>query len=96
MGADQADRLHAKLLHHAWNPPRNRMSRPAQAAHPGNQINGTREYKTAEAAAQRALEFARRRATALDHLADHCLQFGMGDTAERLSHRAASIREVFA
>lgn len=94
-GWEAANRMEERLLHLALRPTQNRMSRPAGAAHSGSQkINGTAEYKAAEACAQPALVFAARRAAALDLLADCCLQFGMGDAAERLSHRAASIREA--
>lgn len=95
-GADVAAMLHDLHLTRALRPTQNREGRPMArtASLESQKINGTAEYKTAEAAAQRACAFAGRRAAALDHLADCCLQFGMGAAAERLSHRAAAIREV--
>lgn len=94
LGADSADRVHARLLHRALKPPRNRKGRPAQAAPSENQINGKGEYKTAEAAAQRELEYATRRAAQLDRTADLLLSVGQHHAAERLSALAHELREV--
>ena len=92
-GADVPAKLHGMRLTRALRPTQNRESRPmARTASLENQSNSTTGYSAAEAAAQRAVAFARRRALHLDHLADRLLHFGMPDAAERLSRTAWEIR----
>ena len=93
-GADHADRLHARLLHQALKPPQNEKRRPAQAANLGKQIDDTTEYRTSDAAAARAVAFARRRAGALDHTAATLAAIGQRTAALRVAQIAAGLAEV--
>jgi len=95
-GADVAAMLHGMHLTRALRPTQNRKGRPVtRTALPESQkSNGTDEYSVGEAAAQRAVAFAQRRAASLDRTADLLLSIGRVPQAERLAHRAAAIREV--
>lgn len=93
-GADVASRMHDIALHHALRPIQNRKGRPVARTALPQKSNGANEYTPAEASAQRAIEFAQRRAASLDRQADLLLSIGRHLQAERLAFRAASIREA--
>jgi hypothetical protein len=59
-------------------------------------INSSPEYSPGTDVAQRAIDFAMRRAARIDRTADLLLSIGRTDAAERLAHRAAEIRGVLA
>jgi hypothetical protein len=86
--ADHADRLHARLLHQALRPPRNRMSRPAQAAHSGKQKVNDGRIDHPDAAAQRACAAALRHADRLGRTAATLAAVGQRDAARRLARLA--------
>jgi hypothetical protein len=77
-------------------PPKNRKRRPIPRAASFENFGNTNAATnaTADAAAQRGLAIAARRAAQLDRVADLLLSIGGHLQAERLSHRAAELRAV--
>jgi hypothetical protein len=95
-GAAHADRLHAKILHHALMPSDKRRWCPHHRAPPRDthQSNGTSNDIIANAAAQRAVAAAGRRCDDLDRRADLLAALRLRDAAMRMRALAGAIREA--
>lgn len=93
--ADTAEKLHWLHLTRAYSPSQNRKGRPHHQAPPsGNQQTNSGEHRTAEAAAARAVAFARRRTEALKRTAITLDAIGRRDAALRVAALAAGLAEV--
>src|ERR1019366_10494434 len=96
--ADQSAPNRNRQARRLWEPPPLNRKRPRcrpEALHLDQKTQPIQtDYDAAEACAQRAVAKARARAQGMDRLADALLQMGYGKPAERLSHKAHSLREA--
>src|SRR6185312_3834790 len=96
-GAEIAARMHESRLRVLWPPPKNETPALVRASsREGFEDGRGLLYTGIDGAAQRAIDFAMRRAATIDRTADLLLSIGRVDAAERLSRVAADLREVAA